>query len=76
MPELISCQEDPDVDFWGLPWLVTLPYEGWEVSQARVGWCESRRGRSWQGLWNYRDFDRQYLFHRLEDAVLFELAWG
>ena len=76
MPELISAQRDPDVDFWGLPWMVTLPNLGREISHARMRWCEARWGSSWHGLWNHWDYDSQYVFHRLDDAVLFELTWG
>ena len=73
----IDHDEDPDSEFWGMAWQVTLPMPAdLSTNLQRIGWCRQRLGNTFQGLWNYRDPSREYLFRRKEDAVMFLLAWG
>ena len=72
----LNPHRDPDVEFWGLEWLVKLPDLGPQISHARVAWCDGRLGKPWGGAWNYWDFHTEYVFRDHADAVAFVLTWS
>lgn len=65
-----------DEEYWGLQWLVTLPFMGPKVSHARATWCDQYVGDRGDGTWNYWDYNTQYRFRTHTDAVTFMLTWS